>query len=835
MDRSLLLRRLIPLVLPCLAVWPALAQRPVTPAEAVWFDAPATHFTESSPIGNGRLGAMVFGGVDEEHLVLNETGMWSGSPQDADRPDAAAALPEIRRLLLAGRNAEAERLVNASFTCAGRGSGFGAGANDPYGSYQVLGNLRLHFLPPPAGAPANDYRRELDLADAVARVNYEQSGVHFTREAFVSAPDEAIVLRLAADRPGSVSFDARLDRPERAATTAAGDDGLRLIGQLNNGVDGKGVRFAAMTRAVARGGTVHVHDGVLAVRGADEVVLLVTAATDIRTFAGRRSDDPEQMAADDLARAAAKPYAELRGAHVAAYRQWFDRVSLSLGPPNPAQAALPTPARLRAFRAGAKDPGLPALYFDFGRYLLISSSRPGGLPANLQGLWSEDIQTPWNGDWHLNINVQMNCWPAEVCGLGDLAQPLFALIASLQTPGARTAKDYYAAHGWVAHVITNPWGFTSPGESATWGSTTTGSAWLCEHLWDHYLFTGDRKFLAWAYPIMKGSAQFYLDMLIPEPAHGWLVTAPSNSPENSFYLADGTVCHICLGATADMQELRYLFNACIEAGRTLGVDEAFRAELADKRARLAPTRIGSDGRVMEWLEEYKEVDPHHRHTAHLWGLYPGDEISPNTTPALAAAARKTLDARGDAGTGWSLAYRLCLWARLGDGDRAYKLLCEHLKPAVASQRESGGTFPNLFDSHPPFQIDGNFGGAAGIAEMLLQSSVAEGRSQRSEVSEQIPADRIGGSPADHRSLTSDLWLLDLLPALPDAWPEGGVKGLRARGGFEVDLAWQQGRLVSASIHSIDGQPTRVRYSDKVVELALQPGETVALDGALRRK
>ncbi|MGA2444389.1 MAG: glycoside hydrolase family 95 protein [Opitutaceae bacterium] len=787
---------------------------PVAPAaDVVWFDAPAAHFTESCPIGNGRLGAMVFGGIVDERLVLNESGMWSGAPQDADRPDAAAALPEIRRLLLAGRNAEAEKLVNASFTCAGEGSGFGAGANVPYGCYQMLGRLSLRFVQKGADAPAKDYRRELDLATAVVRIGYEQDGVRFTREAFVSAPDEAIVLRLAADHPGCLSFDVQLDRPERAATAADGDDGLRLTGQLNNGVDGKGVRFAAHLRVLACGGSVRVRDGGLQVRAVDEVVLLLTAATNLHTFAGRRSDQPEKMAADDLARAAAKPYAELRRAHIADYQHWFNRASLQLGPANPVAEALPAAMRLQAFHGGADDPGLAALYFNFGRYLLISSSRPGGLPANLQGLWAEEIQTPWNGDWHLNVNVQMNYWPAEMCNLAELERPLFDLIASLPVPGARTARSYYAARGWVAHVITNPWGFTSPGESATWGATTTGSAWLCQHLWDHYLFTQDRSFLAWAYPIMKGSAQFYLDMLIEEPKHGWLVTAPSNSPENAFLLPDGTPCHICLGATADLQLLRSLFGACIEASRILGVDEALRTELAEKRARLAPTRIGSDGRIMEWLEEYPEADPHHRHVAHLWGLYPGAEISPTATPDLAAAARKSLDARGDAGTGWSLAFKLCLWARLGDGNRAYRLLCEHLKPAtlaMARQQWSGGTYPNLFDAHPPFQIDGNFGGTAGIAEMLLQSEAPPTES---------------GQPSEIR----------LLPALPDAWTEGAVHGLRARGGFEVDLTWQHGRLVSAAIRSAAGTATRVRYGDRVIDLALQSGETVVLDPALRRQ
>ncbi|MDB6065135.1 MAG: glycoside hydrolase family protein [Pedosphaera sp.] len=771
-----------------------LAAAPAPPETTIWFAAPAKDFTESSPMGNGRLGAMMFGGVDEERIVLNESSVWSGSRQDADREDAYKVLPEIRRLLLAGKNSEAEALVNANFTCKGPGSGGGQ-----YGCYQVLGNLHLSFVSGDTNQLVTDYRRELDLDDAVTQLRFNRGGVEYLREMFISKPDETMVLRLTANKSKQISFKLTMDRPERFETIGDGGSGLLMTGQLDNGVDGKGLRYAARIRVVNNGGDVTVQKGVLSVSKADEVVLYITAATDYQGFAGRQLKDPVAASLTDLNSAIAKPYKTLRKAHIADYQNYFHRVSLQIGPSDPAVTTKPIDVRIKAFKKGANDLALPVLYFNFGRYLLISSSRPGGLPPNLQGIWAEELNTPWTGDWHLDVNVQMNYWPAEVCNLSDLTEPLFALIGSLQEPGAKTAKAYYNAHGWVAHVITNPWGFTSPGESASWGATTGGSAWLCQHLWDHWLFTHDREFLKRAYPIMKGSAQFYSDILVEEPKNHFLVVVPANSPENHFRMADGKEAAISLGATVHAQMLRFLFGACVESSKILEIDEDFRKELIAKQARLSPTQIGSDGRVMEWPEEYVEPEIHHRHISHLWGLYPGDEITPAGTPDLAKASKKTLEVRGDDGVGWSSAYKAALWARLDEGNHAWLLVKQALSPVVTHEiryDNGGGVYPNLFDACPPFQIDANFGVTAAIAEMLVQSQ--EG-------------------------------VVRLLPALPDVWKEGRVTGLCARGGIEVDVSWKDGRLTSATIRSKTNQVCRVSYGGKTVECKVSKGRRLLLD------
>lgn len=709
---------------------------------------------------------MVFGGVDEDRIVLNESTVWSGAPQDADREDAYKVLPEIQRLLLNDENRKAQDLLQANFVCKGPGSSYGA-----FGCYQTLGNLRVKYTQ----EAASGYSRTLDLSTAVSTVAYQSGGAVIERQAFVSAPDQVLVYRIHSTGAKKINVEISLDRPEGAISSVNGSH-LVLAGQLPSGVDGvQGVKFLGHARVLNKGGSQEPQGSSVKVSNADEVVILLSAGTSMF--------DPnfEVTCAKQLDGAAKRSFGDLKDRHVRDYQKFFNRVDLHL--PESKGATVPTIERMGNLAKGAFDPTLYALYFNFGRYLLISCSRPDSpLPANLQGLWAEEIHTPWNGDFHININLQMNYWPAEACNLSDCALPLLNFLPRLVENGRKTAKAYYNARGWVAHVITNPWLFTSPGEGAQWGSTVSGGAWLTSHQWDHYLFTQDKGYLQAAYPVLKEASLFFDDLLVAEPKHGWLVTAPSNSPENTYIHPKYGNLNTCMGPTMDQQIVHELFENTIKASEILGVDADYRKELRDKLAKLAPMQIAPDGRIQEWLEPYKEAEPKHRHVSHLYGLYPSNQITPDGTPELAEAAKKTLAGRGDDGTGWSLAWKVNFWARLRDGNHALKILHRLLQPTGIegyNYANGGGTYSNLFDAHPPFQIDGNFGATAGIAEMLVQSRQGE---------------------------------VTLLPALPDEWAsQGSVKGLRARGNLTVDIRWKNGKVTGYKLNGPTAKTTKVKF------------------------
>lgn len=719
----------------------------------LWYRQPATKWTEALPIGNGRLGAMVFGAVGDERIQLNEGEVWAGRKRDRNNPAGGAALAEVRRLLFAGKTAEAEAL-------AGRDMIATPSRMPPY---QTLGDLNLRF----GDSEPTEYRRELDLDTAVVRVTYRAGGALFTREIFASAPGQAIVMRLTCDRPNRITFRAALSREQDATSKSEGSDSIVMDGRAiardpAHDAEGlAGVRFRAVLAAVADGGRTLTEGSELLVERANSVTLLLTAATDFR------GASPEDLCALQL-KSARQPYDRLRAEHIADYQRYYRRVRFQLAGDAP---DLPTDDRLKRVTAGASDPQLATLYFAFGRYLEIGSSRPGGLASTLQGLWNQSLAPSWESKYTININTEMNYWPVEVCNLSELHEPLFELVEAALPDGHYVAQALYHAGGFVIHHNTDIWGDAAPIDGVGSGLWPMGAAWLSLHFWDHYDFTRDRYFLEQrAYPVMKEAAQFLLDYMVDD-GHGHLITGPSISPENSYRTADGKTARLTMGPYMDTEIAYALFSRVLEAEKILGADAEFGTKVVAARGRLAPFRIGKHGQLQEWLEDYDEVEPGHRHISHLFAVYPGNQITLRGTPELAKAARTSLERRlaaGGGGTGWSRAWVINVWARLEEGDLAW----ESLNVLLARS-----TLPDMLDTHPPFQIDGNFGGIAGIAEMLLQSHAGE---------------------------------ISLLPALPKAWPEGSIHGLRARGAVEVGIDWAFGRAASATLKPDFGGEYKIR-------------------------
>ena len=749
------------------------------------YDKPATKWTEALPLGNGRIGAMVFGGTEDERLQINESTLWGGGPHNYTNPQAYTHLEEIRRSIFAGKVDEAEKL-----------SGTQMGQPKLLMPYQPFCDLRMHF---PGHDRATEYRRELHLGDAIAETVYSVGSGNFRREVFVSYPDQALVVRITASQPSQVTFSVGVDSPQPGVhVESVGSDTLQLTGQIQprqnppfswtGSWDQPGLRFAAVLKVLAEGGSVRSARERLDISGANSVTILFSNATSFRNYRDI-GGDALGVAQAYVQRASKQSYDRLRQRHVDDFRRLFSRVQLRLGEDHSTQT---TDRRIKNF-VQSDDPSLLALYLEFGRYLLISSSRPGGQPANLQGIWNQDLLPAWSSKWTTNINLEMNYWQADPGDLWDTEEPLWSLIRDLRATGAETARVQYHSRGWVLHHNTDLWRATTPVDGS-WGIWPMGEVWLANQMWDHYEFSEDREFLRrQAYPAMKEAAEFVLDALIEAPAEtpyaGRLVTNPSTSPENQ-YILNGKAEHLTYAPTMDIELIRELFENCRRAAEILGRDAEFRSELDRAQKRLPPLQIGKRGQLQEWIEDYPEAEPAHRHVSHLYSLYPGHDISLKTAPEFAAAAKKNLELRGDGGTGWSTVWRIALWARLQNPEHAYA----NLRLLITKN-----TLPNMFDLCPPFQIDGNLGGPAAITEMLVQSTDNE---------------------------------ISVLPALPRPWASGSLKGVRVRGGGKVDITWKEGRLTELRLQSDRAKKYRVNYSDRSSEVQIELGKPVVLDGAL---
>lgn len=730
----------------------------------LWYDQPAHVWTEALPLGNGRLGAMLYGNPAAEQLQLNEETIWAGRPNNNPSPEAREWLPKIRELVLAGKYKEAQDLCTAhvkSKTNQGM-------------PYQPFGDLRLNF---PGHTRYTNYYRELSLDSARAVVRYEVDGVRFQRETFTSFPDQVVITRVTASQPGKVTFNATMTSPHQDViiTSEGNDITLEGVSSLHEALKGK-VQFQGRTTVKTRGGVVTNRDGVLTVEHADEAIIYTSIGTNFNNYKDITGDYIAR-AKDYLAKAVGKDYADAKDRHVKYYEQFQNRTSLHLGEDR--YADVPTDKRVENFKQ-TNDAFLVATYFKFGRYLLICSSQPGGQPANLQGIWNDKLFPSWDSKYTCNINLEMNYWPAEVTNLTDLNEPLFRLIREVSETGKESAQVMYGSDGWVLHHNTDIWRVTGAIDNSPSGMWASGGAWLCQHLWQHYLYTGDEEFLRKAYPILKGAALFFDQVMIKEPTHGWLVMCPSNSPENTHAGSDNKAT-TAAGCTMDNQLVFDLWHAVIRSSEILGEDADYAAHLKSRLTELPPMQVGRWGQLQEWMFDWDNPDDQHRHVSHLYGLFPSNQISPYRTPELFDAARTSLIHRGDPSTGWSMGWKVCLWARLLDGDHAYKLITDQLT-LVRNEKKKGGTYPNLFDAHPPFQIDGNFGCTAGIAEMLMQSY-------------------------------DDF--IYLLPALPSVWKEGEVKGLVARGGFELDITWKEGKVSRLVVKSRLGGNCRLRSLNRL--------------------